>query len=399
MSKLECSVCDDSYCGHGRCRLNPDYSVVCDCNMGYSGDTCDVNVLSIIIGVLFGCCVLAILLVCVVRRVRRRLRGYQTDLTLAEKLLSSVSVELRALEQVMMIAAADVRLTRLVDAGSFGEVWLGEYQERTVAIKRLRATVQELDASAVADFDHEIKLLRRLRHRNIVFFYGAGLLDGGPFLVTEYMARGSLKAILHGSAAALGWRRRLRALQDTAAGMHYLHSQTPPFIHRDLKSGNLLVTDTWTVKVCDLGTARVCGLVEGGPRAASSNAALDTMTRGVGTLLWTAPEVLQGRQYDIKADVYSFSIVMFEVLTRVLPYPTLNTTWAVRDAVEAGVRPEVPADCPSAYGVLMRRCWSTAPADRPAFGECLAGIEAMLAAAPADSEEMQETEAPTSPML
>eukprot|EP00048_Salpingoeca_helianthica_P011638 m.168120 g.168120 ORF g.168120 m.168120 type:complete len:1190 (+) comp15257_c0_seq2:75-3644(+) len=395
-SKIACNVCTSGYCERGVCHLSNDFNPSCVCPVGYGGATCNINVLGIALGVLFGSLFLTVLLFCVVRRVRRRLRGYQTDLTLAEKLLSSVSVELRALEQVMMIAAADVRLTRLVDAGSFGEVWLGEYQERTVAIKRLRATVQELDASAVADFDHEIKLLRRLRHRNIVFFYGAGLLDGGPFLVTEYMARGSLKAILHGSAAVLGWRRRLRALQDTAAGMHYLHSQTPPFIHRDLKSGNLLVTDTWTVKVCDLGTARVCGLVEGGPRAASSNAALDTMTCGVGTLLWTAPEVLQGRQYDIKADVYSFSIVMFEVLTRVLPYPTLNTTWAVRDAVEAGVRPEVPADCPSAYGLLMRRCWSTAPADRPAFGECLAGIEAMLAAAPADPEEMQETEAPTS---
>jgi hypothetical protein len=135
-AKSQCTVCISGYCGHGDCRVTGD-TVVCDCHGGYTGDTCDVNGLAIGFGVFVGICLLVFLGYLVFVHVRRRLRGYRADLSLTQSLLSDVSVELQALERVMLIQPAELRFVRLVDAGSFGEVWEGEYQVRAC----LRASV------------------------------------------------------------------------------------------------------------------------------------------------------------------------------------------------------------------------------------------------------------------
>eukprot|EP00047_Mylnosiga_fluctuans_P024677 m.167502 g.167502 ORF g.167502 m.167502 type:complete len:1136 (+) comp9904_c0_seq2:40-3447(+) len=377
-SEYSCNICQPGLCSHGTCAVSGSFEVSCTCQPGYSGQACDVNDVGIALGSLFGGLALLAIIGFVSYKAYYRMRAYRTDLSLKENLLETTKFELAALERAMSIHPAEIVRSRLVDAGAFGEVWQGEYQDRPVAIKQLRAALQALDESAADDFEREVQLLRRLRHRNIVFFYGAGLLDGVPFLVTEFMARGSLKKILYGPGE-VPWPFRLSALQDTAAGMEYLHRQQPPTIHRDLKSGNLLVTDAWVVKVCDLGTARFCTLVAGHRDQRELLSGSREMTRGVGTLLWTAPEVLAGRDYGPSVDVYSFGIVMYEVLTRTMPYGDLKHTWDVSDAVARGVRPEVPAGCPVAYAALMVRCWDSEPVVRPPFSavrEALIGVTA-----------------------
>jgi len=114
----------------------------------------------------------------------------------------------------------------------------------------------ELDETTLAEFQSEVAFLRMLRHRNIVFFFGAGQAesDGVPFLVTEYMQRGALSGILYDTSIELDWPRRTSFAIDAARGLAFLHSQDPPRIHRDVKSANFLVTDAWVVKVADFGT-------------------------------------------------------------------------------------------------------------------------------------------------
>ncbi len=97
------------------------------------------------------------------------------------------------------IPAQEIVLRKRIDAGSegaFGEVWSAEWHDRVVALKKLRASIMALDELAFLDFEKEINLLRLLRHKNIAFFFGAGVMDGSPFLVLEYCARGSLYTVL-----------------------------------------------------------------------------------------------------------------------------------------------------------------------------------------------------------
>ena len=101
-----------------------------------------------------------------------------------------------------------------------------------VAVKRLKHELEDLDEEAHAEFISEIRFMRGLRHKNIVYFYGAGFMHNQPFLVAEYMARGALSSLLGNKALDLSWDRRLGFLIDTAAGMNFLHCLNPPRIHR-----------------------------------------------------------------------------------------------------------------------------------------------------------------------
>lgn len=190
------------------------------------------------------------------------------------------------------------------------------------------------------------------------------------------MARGSLRSLLDDTSVELSVELRIKMALDASEGMQFLHSHNPPLVHRDLKSQNLLVSEGWTCKVADFGTARICHVCSTGPAngslAMSSFTGDRTMTRGVGTLLWSAPEVLRGdTDYSIDADCYSFGIVLWELWTRSLPFEALSTSWAVCNAVQAGERPSLEmtnADTfPAAYMQLMQICWVDEPANRPSF--------------------------------
>ncbi len=123
-----------------------------------------------------------------------------------------------------------------------------------MAVKRLKEELIEMDESMADDFEKEVKFMRALRHRNIVFFFGAGRMGNTPFLVLEFMARGTLMGILHDASVDLSWERQVSFAVDGAKGLAFLHSQVPPRIHRDVKSSNMLVNEAWIVKVADFGT-------------------------------------------------------------------------------------------------------------------------------------------------
>eukprot|EP00042_Codosiga_hollandica_P051493 m.633014 g.633014 ORF g.633014 m.633014 type:complete len:269 (+) comp58295_c0_seq10:2883-3689(+) len=243
--------------------------------------------------------------------------------------------------------------------------------------------------------------MRTLRNRNIVLFYGGGVTAEGPFLVTEFCSRGTVRDILGNAGIELSWSKRVGFAIDAAAGMKFLHTLEPPCIHRDLKSMNLLVNDNWIVKVSDFGTARIYATcdrpgLQHGSRASttasrasslspqssgyesrksanshhSHHASLDdskALTKGVGTLLWTAPEILRGEHYDKAADVYSFAIVMWELMWRTMPYADYTTRWDIERAVKAGTRPPVDPTSPAAFAKLMEDCWSDDASTRPSF--------------------------------
>ncbi|CAM9599544.1 unnamed protein product [Choristocarpus tenellus] len=143
--------------------------------------------------------------------------------------------------------------------------------------------------------------------------------------------------------------------------MNYLHSHHPPILHRDLKSANLLLDDSFNVKICDFGLARLKALT-------------NSMTGNCGTVQWMAPEVLANQKYSETADVYSFGIVCWELLSRVCPYEGMSQIQVAVAVLNSGLRPIIPDWCPPFFRNLIEVSWQQDPTLRPSFHQVLENI-------------------------
>jgi len=257
----------------------------------------------------------------------------------------------------------DLQIGKQLGVGSFATVNHAYWKKSTeVAVKRLvRNRLTERDQY---QFRAEMIVHANLQHRNVVAFYGACLQEGKLCIVTEFVRNGSLRDMLSPqSGVKLGWDRRLRMLRDAARGVAYLHSRSPPVIHRDLKTSNLLVEDNYEIKVADFGLARI--KQEGA-----------TLTR-CGTMAYVAPEVLLMQRYNESVDVYSMGLVMWAALTRREPYADRESNQVYMDVI-AGKRPEIPADCPPKFARLMGRCWRADPAKRPTMQKVVHSLSVII---------------------
>merc|ERR1719193_729800 len=223
-------------------------------------------------------------------------------------------------------------------------------------------------------------------HQNLVKCFDC--TDSPPYLiVSEFCAGGSLFDVLYNSSVKLEDRQAVKILSDVAAGMNFLHSQRPVILHRDLKSSNILLmkpvrcgTQVPVAKVADFGLARLCG---------ESDAA--SMTVGVGTWRWMAPEVFQGSDsdtYDKQADVYSYGMTMYELGALKVPfadkYPEDLNDPRISLFICRGTRPEVPADwrLPQALQCLMTSAWDSDPFKRPEFDQINSRVLGVLDSLP-----------------
>lgn len=251
---------------------------------------------------------------------------------------------------------SEVTLERKIGSGSFGEVWKGEWAGIEVAIKKIsKAGISDKELKA---FREEIEIMTKLRHPNILQFLGA-CLSPEFLLVTEYAENGSLYSLLQNRAVKISWAQALKLVVDVAKGILYLHSRTPVIVHRDIKSLNILVTKDWKAIVADFGLTKI-----------KSVGYLKTYC---GSPAWTAPEVLRGMQYDEMADVFSFGIVLWEILTRSAPYSGMEPSVIIGKVAfqQPGMRPPVPPQATGPFVDLMRRCWADDPRQRPNFSQIL----------------------------
>ena len=279
----------------------------------------------------------------------------------------------------------EIVLENELGQGSFGVVSQGKWRDISVAIKSIKDTYFVLgDAdvleSVSAGLEKEISFLQQVRHANIVLFFGTGTTpQGTPFLVLELVQLGSLTDYLEKNPN-IPWNLKQRFALDTATGMAYVHKINR--IHRDLKSGNLLVSKSLNIKVSDFGTTTITrqrNNVKKIETTEFSNSIRLQRTGMFGTLMWMAPEDLQGEQtYGHKADVYSYGIVLWEIAAQRLPWEDLPDAYfignnpAFHDLLQEGRRPVVDAAWPTAYCQLMRQCWATQPNTRPEFSEARA---------------------------
>jgi len=252
--------------------------------------------------------------------------------------------EITKMNTTFLIDMKDVKVIKLIGAGASAEVFRATYRGTDVAVKVLK-NMKGNEAEKLKELRRELGALLLLRHPNLVLFIGVGTNSTGAVcFLTEYCSGGALFNLLHDPPLIpLSWKQRCRIALDIAKGMNCLHSYKPPILHRDLKSLNLLLvdqvkneSDPVVVKITDFGLARFQALDQ-------------HMTGAAGTFHWMAPEVIMNQPYTIKADVYSYGIVLWEILTRRKPYEGINPTMIGYNVVHFNKRPDekfIPPDCP-----------------------------------------------------
>ncbi|KAM1350305.1 hypothetical protein ACFX2F_004273 [Malus domestica] len=279
---------------------------------------------------------------------------------------------------LQLIKNEDLEQLKELGSGTFGTVYHGKWRGSDVAIKRLnkgcftgRSSEQE---RLTIEFWREADILSKLHHPNVVAFYG--VVQDGPggtlATVTEYMVDGSLRHVLLRKDRYLDRRKRLIIAMDAAFGMEYLHSKN--IVHFDLKCDNLLVNlkdpARPICKVGDFGLSKIKRntLVSGGVR---------------GTLPWMAPELLNGSSTKVseKVDIFSFGIVLWEILTGDEPYANMHYGAIIGGIVNNTLRPTIPSYCDPEWKTLMEQCWAPNPAARPSFTEIARCLRAMTTAA------------------
>ncbi|ESW25000.1 hypothetical protein PHAVU_004G178600 [Phaseolus vulgaris] len=247
--------------------------------------------------------------------------------------------------------------------GAFGKLYRGTYNNEDVAIKILERPENDSAKAQLMEqqFQQEVMMLATLNHPNIVRFIGACHKPMVWCIVTEYAKGGSVRQFLmKRQNRSVPLKLAVKQALDVARGMAYVHGLG--LIHRDLKSDNLLIFGDKSIKIADFGVARIEVLTEG-------------MTPETGTYRWMAPEMIQHRPYTQKVDVYSFGIVLWELITGMLPFQNMTAVQAAFAVVTKNVRPIIPNDCLPVLREIMTRCWDPNPDVRPPFTEIVGMLE------------------------
>ncbi|KAL3776804.1 hypothetical protein ACHAW5_006223 [Stephanodiscus triporus] len=323
-----------------------------------------------------------------------------------------------------LIDPQEVILHRIIGEGTFGRVWSAKWGSSSVAVKEFvfaQAAIagKSMQQQAIVEeIIGEAGMMAILRHPNVLQLFGCSLTAQAIWIVSELCSLGSLRQLLDDRERTLPLETRLNLALQVAEGMSYLHAQDPPIIHRDLKSHNIFVHETfaeeletndksneikllrWPLRSSSGGSAKIEEKIESNndsrnesrshSRSESNSSAFKakpsmsakigdwgsaratfsgsrTMTHGVGTACWMAPEVLKHARCSKFSDVYGFGIILWELATRREVYSGLESTQIIAMVANDRLRPEIPPGCP--WNAIMVKCWREAPSDRPTFEE------------------------------
>uniref|UniRef100_A0A8C9ZL02 receptor protein-tyrosine kinase n=1 Tax=Sander lucioperca TaxID=283035 RepID=A0A8C9ZL02_SANLU len=276
------------------------------------------------------------------------------------------------------IDVSSIHIERVIGMGEFGDVCSGRLRvqgkrEIYVAIKSLKAGYSDKQRR---DFLSEASIMGQFDHPNIIRLEGVVTRCKPLMIITEYMENGSLDAFLRKHDGQFTVIQLVGMLRGIASGMKYLSDMS--YVHRDLAARNILVNSNLVCKVSDFGLSRV---LEDDPEVAY------TTREATGTYLspggkipirWTAPEAITYRKFTSASDVWSYGIVMWEVVSYgERPYWDMNNQDVIK-AIEEGYRLPAPMDCPVVLHQLMLDCWERERAERPTFSQILNMLDKLI---------------------
>jgi len=250
------------------------------------------------------------------------------------------------------IPFGDIEVERELGTGSYGKVHLGRWNNAPVALKFCKKKEK------IYDFLKEAQLLINLPpHPNVVQVYGMSIDGVEPVLVMEYCAGGSLENLLCSSGQHLTEQEKLDLVKGIARGVLHLHNNN--IVHRDLAARNILLSETRIPKISDFGMSRIL---------AREDEEGHTNTE-FGPIRWMAPESIANKVYSQKSDVWSFGIVVWEIVAESLPYQDEDLVDVLVQIRDKARTPKIPEECPPLLRELMELCWKRQPEERPTLKE------------------------------
>ncbi|KYQ88471.1 LISK family protein kinase [Tieghemostelium lacteum] len=274
------------------------------------------------------------------------------------------------------------RLSRLVDfseikfddlnqvgAGGFGKVYAGLLNQKKVGIKKITSYENDPNREKIEKFiEREIDILKFLsspdfKHPNVIQYHGLALKENSLYLLTELVPGGDLHWYIKNDKVEISWKLKFQIARDIALGMAFIHSCG--IIHRDIKSTNLLVDENWVIKICDMGLARQVDNI--------NEKKLMTIC---GSDAWMSPEILLGEKYDNSCDVFSFGMVLIELIIRENLTPRLRNEDLGID--KQFLSTKIPEDCPKDLVKLVYECCQVKPSLRPSFAAIHNVLEYLL---------------------
>lgn len=242
---------------------------------------------------------------------------------------------------------SEIELGERISGGGVGIIYHGYWRDQPVALKTLFDA--RISSDLKKEYMDELLVMSKLNHSNIVKFLGACMSPPNLCFIME-LCEGSLFQRIHVDRVGMTLAEKFQAAIDIASAIEYLHSLSPPIIHRDLKTHNILRSFDGSYKICDFGL--VCN---------------KNVTAG--TPAYMAPELLDNRSYTKSVDVYAFGILLWEIFAEEIPFNRCDVP-EIRNRVLAGKRPAIPSyGFPNRVAALITRCWDQDSLERPNFTE------------------------------
>jgi serine/threonine protein kinase len=245
----------------------------------------------------------------------------------------------------LIIPYESLTLENELGRGGYAVVYKGKYEDQTVAIKQFQ--IQSSNDKLLKSFNREVAIMKRLSSPYIVKIRGSSSSHPHYLIVMEYMAQGSLYDRLH-NEQPLEWTLRYRWIMEISQGLSYLHDSG--IIHRDLKSPNVLLTENGHAKISDFGISEIT--------SSSVKSFMGTNSTG-GSIRWMAPELLNiqnSEQPSSASDMYSYGMILWEIVTRKIPFEKTPNEMVIAFSVSQGAREKIPEE-PKPLFKMIERCW------------------------------------------
>ncbi|XP_062195663.1 uncharacterized protein LOC133898876 [Phragmites australis] len=250
-------------------------------------------------------------------------------------------------------------------SGAYSRLYRGFYDDKPVAIKFIRKPDDDDNGKMAAkiekQYNSEINSLSHLYHKNVIKLVAAYKCPPVFYIITEFLPGGSLRSYLNSTERhPIPLEKIVSVALDVARGMEYIHSQG--VVHRDIKPENILFDENFCMKIADFGIA-------------CEETLCDVLVEDEGTYRWMAPEMIKQKAYNRKVDVYSFGLLLWEMVSGRIPHENLTPFQVAYAVANRNLRPTIPPECPSALRPLIEQCCELHPDKRPDFWQIVKVLE------------------------